>query len=258
MKRENKFLLTKKWHGWLLTAAAVLMISNSFGQVGIGTVSPAGGSQLDVTGSDKAVLIPRLDIDDLGSIDPVTGGSTESLLAYNTNTTTGKGFYYWDGSKWVKIKDQSDTSSGDFVAVKYTSDSDSQDLSTNSFSRIEIFTDLAWNDDTSVFEVLNNKTIRITEAGRYRITANLSMLMDDDLGLEVRINVDGADVGASYIASRVDNDDTPRSLYISETLQIDANDLLRIRGRKTSDSGGSGNINLFTTSESYIEIVKLD
>ena len=30
-------------------------------------------------------------------------GSAESLLVYNTNTTTGKGFHYWNGSQWIAI-----------------------------------------------------------------------------------------------------------------------------------------------------------
>lgn len=245
--------------GFFFVVMTVLATA-SFGQVGIGTVSPAGGSQLDVTGSDKGMLVPRVDIDDLSDIDPVTGGSTESLLVYNTNTTTGKGFHYWDGTEWVKIKDGNDgnSSSGDYVSLKYTTNSDSQNLSTGSFTPIELFTTLAWNDDTSIFNVTNNRTLQIREAGRYRITANLGMLMDDDVGLEVRISIAGSDVGAAYIASRVDNDDTPRSLYISEVFQVGANNLVRIRGRRTSDSGSTKDIFLVTDSDSYIEVVKLD
>jgi hypothetical protein len=30
----------------------------------------------------------------------VSATIAEGLLAYNTNTTTGKGIYYWDGTKW--------------------------------------------------------------------------------------------------------------------------------------------------------------
>jgi hypothetical protein len=35
---------------------------------------------------------------------PVTATSAaEGLLVYNTNTTTGKGIYYWDGTKWTGL-----------------------------------------------------------------------------------------------------------------------------------------------------------
>lgn len=76
---------------------------NVHAQVGINTTTPQGCSLLDVSGPDKGILIPRVDISNLGSIAPITGGSAESLLVYNTNTTTGKGFHYWNGSQWIAI-----------------------------------------------------------------------------------------------------------------------------------------------------------
>lgn len=72
-------------------------------QVGINTTAPENGSILDVTSTDKGILIPRVSIADLSTIAPVTGGGTESLLVYNTNTSTGKGFHYWTGSVWQPI-----------------------------------------------------------------------------------------------------------------------------------------------------------
>ena len=75
-----------------------LFTSIAQAQVGIGTTSPAGGSLLDISSTDKGILIPRVDIADLSTAAPVTEDLTnsESLLVHNTNTTTGKGFYYWD------------------------------------------------------------------------------------------------------------------------------------------------------------------
>ena len=74
-------------------------------QVGINTTSPGDGSILDIESTNKGLLIPRVDILDLNTIDPVvvTTAGEESLLVYNTNTSTGKGFHYWDGVKWVKL-----------------------------------------------------------------------------------------------------------------------------------------------------------
>ncbi len=84
---------------FLLTLQTTLLLS----QVGIGTTNPDSASLLDINSTDKGILIPRVDIIDLSTIDPVTGGATESLLVYNTNTTTGVGFYYWNGSRWLGI-----------------------------------------------------------------------------------------------------------------------------------------------------------
>ena len=49
--------------------------------------------------------VPRVNIEDLSTIDPIIGGSTTGLLVYNTNTTTGEGFHYWDGIEWVLLVD---------------------------------------------------------------------------------------------------------------------------------------------------------
>lgn len=66
---------------------------------------PNADAGLDVNFSDKGLLIPRVNITSLTAFNPpiTSGGNTTSLLVYNTNTTTGVGYYYWDGGKWVKL-----------------------------------------------------------------------------------------------------------------------------------------------------------
>jgi len=41
---------------------------------------------LDITSSDKGLLIPRVIVLDINTIGPITEGITESLLVYNTST----------------------------------------------------------------------------------------------------------------------------------------------------------------------------
>ena len=69
-------------------------------QVGINTTTPDASSMLDINATDKGLLIPRVSIPNLNAASPITAPAT-SLLVYNTNTTTGTGFYYWDGTKWT-------------------------------------------------------------------------------------------------------------------------------------------------------------
>ncbi|MEZ4858329.1 MAG: hypothetical protein R2781_05920 [Flavobacteriaceae bacterium] len=137
-------------------------------QVGINTTSPAPGSMLDVSSADKGILVPRVDIPNLNTLAPITGGSTESLLVYNTNNTTGKGFYYWGGTQWVPISSDDWKRNGntgttpglDFVG---TADNVALSIGTNNLERIRItnngyfrfFTDgtsttpvFHWNGDT--------------------------------------------------------------------------------------------------------------
>ena len=138
----------------LKTALNVLLFSILFttiitAQVGINTTTPQGGSMLDITSTNKGLLIPRVDIVDLSNIAPITGGNTESLLVYNTNPSTGKGFYYWSGAQWVnvssddwKLAGNSGTNPGTGTGQNYIGTSDSQNLvlATNSNPALTINT----------------------------------------------------------------------------------------------------------------------
>ncbi|OAD91225.1 hypothetical protein A7A78_13080 [Aequorivita soesokkakensis] len=109
---------------------------SAFAQVGIGIPTPADASVLDVTSSTKGVLVPRMSISNLATIAPVTGGSTTSLLVYNTNTTTGPGFFFWNGSRWTPIDGGNDwqtsgnanTNPGTGVGENYLGTSDNTNL----------------------------------------------------------------------------------------------------------------------------------
>ena len=69
-------------------------------QVGINTTTPDASSMLDINATDKGLLIPRVSIPNLNAAAPITTPAT-SLIVYNTNATSGIGFYYWDGAKWT-------------------------------------------------------------------------------------------------------------------------------------------------------------
>jgi len=74
-------------------------------QVGIGN-NPDASAQLDVSASDKGVLLPRVSLNDVtdSSLDG-TNTAQEGLVIYNTNADLpgGKGFYYFDGNVWQKM-----------------------------------------------------------------------------------------------------------------------------------------------------------
>ena len=79
----------------------VFSIILTFSQVGINTTEPHESSVLHLNSSDKGFLLPYFNITNLNLKSPVISPTiAEGLLAYNTNTTTGKGIYYWDGTKW--------------------------------------------------------------------------------------------------------------------------------------------------------------
>ncbi len=85
----------------------LLMVSQLpvFGQdnVGIGTTTPHSSALLDLTATDKGLLIPRVTLIAIGDgTSPVNGPET-GLLVYNSGGTLTAGFYYWDGSQWVMV-----------------------------------------------------------------------------------------------------------------------------------------------------------
>ena len=77
---------------------------NTGGHVGIGTETPDSSTVLEVAGTDKGVLIPRVVL--TGTTDTTTIDSPAvSLLVYNTAAVGGLevGFVFWDGSEWKSV-----------------------------------------------------------------------------------------------------------------------------------------------------------
>lgn len=93
--------------------------SGLFSQVGIGTTTPNASSALDISSSDKGLLIPRIALGNITDT-KLDGINTAAigLLIYNTNVATtdgnGVGYYYFNGTAWERLT-TSDTSSGKWV-----------------------------------------------------------------------------------------------------------------------------------------------
>ena len=121
----------------------LLLLNYSFAQVGIGTTNPMGA--LDITSSTDGLLIPRLALSMTTTATVIT--PTTSELIYNTATTgdVTPGFYYWDGSKWVKLSlgNTNWTLTGNLgttPGTNFIGTTDAQDLrfKTNSTDRLNI------------------------------------------------------------------------------------------------------------------------
>jgi len=69
------------------------------------TGAPANASALlDVSSSNKGILVPRVALTGTGDVATIPGAAT-SLLIYNTATISNvtPGYYYWNGSAWTKV-----------------------------------------------------------------------------------------------------------------------------------------------------------
>ena len=103
---KGKLQFKKVFVVFMLLGVSIL----SHAQVGIGTLNPDNSAQLDITSLNKGLLVPRLPLVQTTNQSPVAGNVANSLLVYNTATVNDvtPGFYYWQGTKWVRIVLQSD------------------------------------------------------------------------------------------------------------------------------------------------------
>jgi Chaperone of endosialidase/Head domain of trimeric autotransporter adhesin len=86
----------------LLLIVLLLFSVKNYAQnnVGIGTTNPAASAALDITATDKGVLIPRLTKSQRDAIaTPATG-----LMIYQTDNTAG--FYHYNGADWTHLSSQ--------------------------------------------------------------------------------------------------------------------------------------------------------
>ncbi len=149
-----------------------LSIVNCFAQnIGINQANPDASALLDMTSTERGLLIPRVDLDDATTAAPVTSPA-EGLLIYNETGTEPHGFYYWDGTLWVMFSSGSSSSSsatcdhtigesyGGGIVFYVSSDgchgliSDTQDQYAAEY----------WDH---AFDGLNDPSLHSTEGGKY-------------------------------------------------------------------------------------------
>jgi len=82
-------------------------------QTGIGTTSPNTSAVLEIVAADKGMLIPRIGLNNgSGNADPLAA-HVAGMLIYNTKSSgtapnqVTPGFYFNNGSKWVRVADAS-------------------------------------------------------------------------------------------------------------------------------------------------------
>ncbi len=66
---------------------------------------PNTSASLDIDGTDKGLLIPRVQLTSTTDATTITNGNVNSLLVYNVATISDvvPGYYYWDGAIWETL-----------------------------------------------------------------------------------------------------------------------------------------------------------
>ncbi len=92
--------MTTKYIFFLLLLFAT---NATFSQVAINSSGSdaASSAMLDISSSNKGVLIPKMTINDISSTTSPVNAPLDGLLIYNTGSVdVDEGFYYWSGSRW--------------------------------------------------------------------------------------------------------------------------------------------------------------
>jgi len=146
------------------------MVGTVHAQQGFGTNTPAASSVVDMTATNKGVLLPRVALTAINSASPITAPAT-NLLVYNTATAgtapndVAPGFYYWNGTTWIRLLSKNDNlwsstgNAGTTPGTNFVGTTDAQDL---------------------VFKTNATEQMRVTTAGSVGIgtTPNASAQLD--------------------------------------------------------------------------------
>ena len=90
------------------TLLFLLISFSGLAQTGIGTTTPNASAKLEVFATDKGFLPPRVALTATNATSPITSPAN-GLLVYNTATAGSSpnnvtpGFYFYNGSAWVKL-----------------------------------------------------------------------------------------------------------------------------------------------------------
>ncbi|HOF07761.1 MAG TPA: hypothetical protein PKY44_06995 [Bacteroidales bacterium] len=166
---------------FILLLLALILLSQSINAQNIGisdvAITPDASSMLEVRSTNKGLLIPRVALTDTTSASPITSPAT-SLLVYNTATAgtapnnVTPGYYYWTGSKWMRLLAIDDKvawlltgNSGTDTATNFLGTTDAQPLviRTNNTERSRIL---------SNGQVLINRTTAYYSDGLLEVQGN--------------------------------------------------------------------------------------
>lgn len=190
---------------------SLLFSSTVISQVGINTTEPALGAMLDINSTDKGLLIPRVNIENLSSVDPVSEGATEGLMVFNINSTTGKGFYYWNGTNWRALYQTDKTTGWDLAGNVLTN---------------ELYNFIGTIDDNDlVFRTNNEEAMRLTSPdGQLLIGTSTPGNPNNLLQVSSDIEIGGAASNYNYVSENIQINAQSEEWKINVKNDIDADD----------------------------------
>ncbi|WP_345208573.1 hypothetical protein [Chryseobacterium ginsengisoli] len=245
-------------------------------QIGVGISDPATSAVLDITSTNKGTLFPRVALIATNNKAPLSGDIPNGTLVFNTvsngtdATAVFPGVYQWNNGEWIYPSTMGEPKS---KAVKFTNSVSSttnfNSTTVASPANIDIFNTASFNDDTNIFEKVNDYQLRIKQAGLYLISASLALKQNPATqGSEVYdyiyFNLDGnlasssiATLPPQYNPSRINING--RFVFNSNSyIYATAGQILTLHSKRWKDgSAYNGTVNFDTNSLSSVTIIKL-
>lgn len=196
-----------------------MSVSFMFSQVGIGTnnINPNIILQVESkAGPDSnqgGILFPRVPLIATNVFTPVTGTPTTGLIVYNTstngsgNTAVSPGLYYWNNTdaSWHRVTQKNSNETALFSNQDTTTD-----INAGSGIYADLFANVRFNNNTDLYQKINDTTLRINEVGYYKVILNLDLASSggaDNFGVEIIVNnTDNIVSDNMYIPGRWDSE----------------------------------------------------
>lgn len=190
----------------LLFASILFLTASTFAQkVGVNTTTPNASAILDVTATNKGMLVPRVSLTSSTDVTTIPTPAV-SLLVYNT-TAAGTapqrievGFHYWDGALWQRLKIKSEENNPDWGITG----NKNTNPTTNFIGTTDNAAFATRTNDVERMRVLTNGNVGIG-------TTNPAALLTVAGNLELGSGVDSGAIGVSR-AAKVANFYTPNAV----------------------------------------------
>lgn len=110
----------------ITTSVLILLMGYIKAQsVAVGTSTPDASVKFQVDDTQRGVLFTRVLLSNVNTFGLAGNSQTEGILVYNINASiiggNGKGFYYWDSTKWVALK-LANSNTTNIESLIYTTD----------------------------------------------------------------------------------------------------------------------------------------
>ncbi|SIQ31372.1 hypothetical protein SAMN05880574_11010 [Chryseobacterium sp. RU37D] len=204
--------------------------------------------------NNKGFLPPRIALTSRTSTAPLPNTIPTGTIVFNTSTTGSfpnlitPGAYWWsaEDKQWTNFSTNLDT-----ATAKYTNSETSTNYNTTSWQNVKLFGNLIYNENSHIYSGNTTAhTLTVKKKGLYSISSILSFdrlsgSNSSMVSMAARIFVNGNPVGTEQVFSpeetvSVNSDRGLFSHSFTEYLQLNANDVISIRIKKTDGVYSSG------------------